>query len=128
MVHLFDMLVLDPDLDHEDSIHQKRLLLSNIRRVGMEHGNRKRNIRIYGGMWIGNIREQIEDVLVTDSRLVEEPDCISGKDIPFDIVRRRAGDPASVVAVSNRANKVLDWSAKYSDLDTLIRTSWDIYK
>lgn len=53
---------------------------------------------------------------------------VSGKDIPFDIVRRRAGDPASVVAVSNRANKVLDWSAKYSDLDTLIRTSWDIYK
>ncbi len=53
---------------------------------------------------------------------------VSGKDIPFDIVGRRAGDPATVVAVSNRANKVLDWSTKYSDLDTLIRTSWDIYK
>ena len=53
---------------------------------------------------------------------------VSRKDIPFDIVGRRAGDPATVVAVSNRANKVLDWSTKYSDLDTLIRTSWDIYK
>ena len=53
---------------------------------------------------------------------------VSGKDIPFDIVGRRAGDPATVVAVSNRANKVLGWSTKYSDLDTLIRTSWDIYK
>ena len=53
---------------------------------------------------------------------------VSGKDIPFDIVGRRAGDPATVVAVSNRANKLLDWSTKYSDLDTLIRTSWDIYK
>ena len=53
---------------------------------------------------------------------------VSGKDIPFNIVGRRAGDPATVVAVSNRANKVLDWSTKYSDLDTLIRTSWDIYK
>jgi len=53
---------------------------------------------------------------------------VSGRDIPFDIVGRRAGDPATVVAVSNRANKVLDWSTKYSDLDTLIRTSWDIYK
>ena len=53
---------------------------------------------------------------------------VSGKDIPFDIVGRRAGDPATVVAVSNRANKVLDWSTKYSDLDTLIRTSWDVYK
>ena len=53
---------------------------------------------------------------------------VSGKDIPFDIVGRRAGDPATLVAVSDRANKVLDWSAKYSDLDTLIRTSWDIYK
>ena len=53
---------------------------------------------------------------------------VSGKDIPFDIVGRRAGDPATVVAVSNRANKVLDWSTKYSDLDTLIRTVWDVYK
>ena len=53
---------------------------------------------------------------------------VSGRDIPFDIVGRRAGDPATVVAVSNRANKVLDWSTKYSDLDTLIRTSWDVYK
>ena len=53
---------------------------------------------------------------------------VSRKDIPFDIVGRRAGDPATVVAVSNRANKVLDWSTKYSDLDTLIRTSWDVYK
>ena len=53
---------------------------------------------------------------------------VSGKDIPFDIVGRRAGDPATVVAVSNRANKVLDWSTKYSDLDTLIRTAWDVYK
>jgi len=53
---------------------------------------------------------------------------VSGKDIPFDIVGRRAGDPATVVAVSNRANKVLDWSTKYSDLDTLIRTTWDVYK
>jgi len=53
---------------------------------------------------------------------------VSGKEIPFDIVGRRAGDPATVIAVSNRANKVLDWSAKYSDLDTLIRTAWDVYK
>jgi len=53
---------------------------------------------------------------------------VSGKDIPFDIVGRRAGDPATVVAVSNRANKVLDWSTKYSDLDTLIRTAWNVYK
>ena len=53
---------------------------------------------------------------------------VSGRDIPFDIVGRRAGDPATVVAVSNRANKVLDWSTKYSDLDTLIRTAWNVYK
>ena len=60
--------------------------------------------------------------------VINKSKAVSGKDIPFDIVGRRAGDPATVVAVSNRANKVLDWSTKYSDLDTLIRTSWDIYK
>ena len=60
--------------------------------------------------------------------VINKSKAVSGKDIPFDIVGRRAGDPATVVAVSNRANKVLDWSTKYSDLDTLIRTVWDVYK
>ena len=53
---------------------------------------------------------------------------VSGKDIPFEIVKRRAGDPATVVAMSKKANDVLGWSPKYSDLDTLIKSAWEVYK
>ena len=38
---------------------------------------------MYGGMWIEKMQESIQDVLVTDSRLAEEPDCILIKDIPL---------------------------------------------
>ncbi len=53
---------------------------------------------------------------------------VSGKDIPFEIVKRRAGDPATVVAMSKKANDVLGWSPEYSDLDTLINSAWEVYK
>jgi len=53
---------------------------------------------------------------------------ITGKDIPYDIVGRRDGDPATVVAISNQAETRLGWKAEYSDLDTLIHSAWEIYK
>jgi UDP-glucose 4-epimerase len=53
---------------------------------------------------------------------------ISQKEIPFEITGRRAGDPATVIAASKKAQKVLDWSPKYSDLDSLIRSTWEVYK
>jgi len=53
---------------------------------------------------------------------------ISGKDIAYDIVGRREGDPAEVVAISNKAEEILGWKAQYSDLDTLIQSAWDVYK
>jgi len=52
---------------------------------------------------------------------------ITGKAIPADIVERRPGDPASLVASSGKALKLLGWKARYSDLDSLISTSWKAY-
>ena len=53
---------------------------------------------------------------------------ISGKNIPFDIVDRRPGDPAKLYAGSNRAFESLNWEAKYSDLKTLLETTWKVYQ
>jgi len=53
---------------------------------------------------------------------------ISGKDIPFDIVGRRPGDPAKLYAGTNRAFESLNWEAKYSDLKTLLETIWKVYQ
>ncbi len=38
---------------------------------------------------------------------------------------RRAGDPPELIAVANRVRKVLGWTPKFDDLDTIVRTSLD---
>lgn len=44
---------------------------------------------------------------------------------PLKIVEeaRRAGDPPELVAVAEKIGKVLGWTPKYDDLDTIVRTS-----
>ena len=53
---------------------------------------------------------------------------ISGRDIPFDIVDRRPGDSAKLYASTNQAFKALNWEAEYSDLKTLLETTWKVYQ
>lgn len=60
--------------------------------------------------------------------LLEEARRVSGQEIPAEIVGRRAGDPAKLVASSALAKEKLGWSAEYSDCETLVKTSWEVYK
>ncbi|MDR2499759.1 MAG: UDP-glucose 4-epimerase GalE, partial [Treponema sp.] len=53
---------------------------------------------------------------------------ISGKPIPAQFASRRPGDPAKLTASAQYAREVLGWKARYSDRDTLIRTTWDAYR
>ncbi|NBF39321.1 MAG: UDP-glucose 4-epimerase GalE [Spirochaetes bacterium] len=53
---------------------------------------------------------------------------ITGRDIPARIAERRPGDPARLVASAQRARKLLGWEARYSDVETLVSTSWDAYR
>jgi len=53
---------------------------------------------------------------------------VTGKPIPAKIVARRKGDPAKLTASSALARQLLGWEAQYSDMETLIRTSWEVYK
>jgi UDP-glucose 4-epimerase len=43
-------------------------------------------------------------------------------------VGRRPGDPVKLTASSVLAREALGWKARYSDMETLIRTSWEAYK
>ncbi len=58
-------------------------------------------------------------------KLAEE---ITKRKIPYTIVGRRDGDPDTVVASYSKAMKILNWQAKYSDLETILSTMWEIYK
>jgi UDP-glucose 4-epimerase len=50
-----------------------------------------------------------------------------GRDIPYRITERRPGDAAKLIASSEKARELLGWKAQYSDLETLISSSWKAY-
>jgi UDP-glucose 4-epimerase len=52
---------------------------------------------------------------------------VTGMPIPAKITDRRPGDPAILTASAALAKELLGWKACYSDMETLIKTSWDAY-
>jgi UDP-glucose 4-epimerase len=53
---------------------------------------------------------------------------IIGKSISHQIGPRRLGDPAKLLASSAKAYKLLDWKPKYSSAESIIQTTWNVYK
>jgi UDP-glucose 4-epimerase len=53
---------------------------------------------------------------------------ITKKDIPTRISPRRAGDPAVLVASSERAKAELGWQPHFADLDAIIESAWQWLK
>ncbi len=49
---------------------------------------------------------------------------ISGQDIPFEVVSRRAGDPATLVASSGKAREALGWQPRWTELAPIIESAW----
>lgn len=49
---------------------------------------------------------------------------VSGRDIPFLVKPRRAGDPPRLVASATKAIQELGWKPAYPKLDQIIRTAW----
>jgi UDP-glucose 4-epimerase len=60
--------------------------------------------------------------------IIEAARRISGRPIPARITGRRPGDPARLTASARLARELLGWTAASSDLDTLIKTSWEAYR
>ena len=53
---------------------------------------------------------------------------VTGKSIPAKTVGRRPGDPVKLTASAALAGELLGWKARYSDMETLIKTSWAAYR
>ena len=60
--------------------------------------------------------------------LVERARVLTGRPIPVEITSRRAGDPPNLVASSSKARELLGWVPKFSSLDTLIESTWNVYR
>jgi UDP-glucose 4-epimerase len=63
----------------------------------------------------------------TVKEIVDAARRITGQPIPADYAERRAGDPAELVASAKFAYEKLGWKAQYSDVDTLVKSTWDAY-
>ena len=50
---------------------------------------------------------------------------VTGHPIPADIAPRRAGDPAILIASSDKARHELGWNPTHTDLETIVSTAWD---
>ncbi|MGA0533603.1 UDP-glucose 4-epimerase GalE [Hansschlegelia sp. KR7-227] len=46
-----------------------------------------------------------------------------GRPVPADYAPRRAGDPPALFAVAEAANRILDWSPRYTDIDETVATA-----
>jgi len=53
---------------------------------------------------------------------------VTGCEIKAEIAPRRAGDPAVLIASSDKAKVELGWKPKYNSLETIIQTAWEWHK
>jgi len=65
---------------------------------------------------------------VTVTEMLDAARRVTGRAIPASVVGRRPGDPAELVASAKTARELLSWSAPNSDVDTLVSTSWQVYR
>ena len=63
----------------------------------------------------------------TVKEIIEAARKITGKTIPAKEEARRPGDPAELYTTSKLAKELLGWEPKYSDVDTLVRSTWNAY-
>lgn len=58
-------------------------------------------------------------------RAVEE---VTGEHVPYLIGPRRAGDPPSLVADSDRLQRTFGWKPQYAGIGDIVRTAWEFHQ
>ncbi|HTP69049.1 MAG TPA: UDP-glucose 4-epimerase GalE [Dongiaceae bacterium] len=53
---------------------------------------------------------------------------ITGQPIPIKESPRRAGDPAVLIASSEKIRRELGWDPKYQDLDAILKSAWEWHR
>lgn len=57
--------------------------------------------------------------------VIESARIVTGREIRTEVVARREGDPAILIACSDKAKKILDWEPKITNLDEIVKTAWE---
>jgi UDP-glucose 4-epimerase len=49
---------------------------------------------------------------------------VTGRRVPLRIAQRRPGDPAVLVASSDRIQHALGWAPRFQQLDAIVESAW----
>lgn len=58
--------------------------------------------------------------------IIKSTERVTGRKVNYDFAPRRAGDPSIVIATNDLAKELLGWEPKYTDIDEIIRTTWNL--
>lgn len=61
----------------------------------------------------------------SNRQMLEAAREVTGKEIPAVMAPRRAGDPSTLIAASDKAREILDWQPQYDDVKEIIKTAWN---
>ena len=100
-----------------DYIHVNDLAQAHI--LAMEYLRKGNDSNIFN---LGN------GVGFTVKEVVETARKVTGHPIPAKEEPRRAGDPSTLIASSEKAKDILGWKPKFDDLETIITTAWNWHK
>jgi len=61
-------------------------------------------------------------------QVIETTRIVTGHPIPAEVKERRAGDPATLIASSEKAKSVLGWKPEFDSLEKIIEDAWRWHK
>jgi UDP-glucose 4-epimerase len=64
----------------------------------------------------------------SNRQVIEVVGAVTGRPVPVEVQPRRAGDPASLVASSKRAETELGWTPAKPDLPDIVGDAWAFYQ
>ena len=96
-----------------DYIHVTDLAMAHIQAVQYLRAGNPRNIFNLGNGVGFSVKE-----------VIEAARAVTGHPIPAVIEGRRAGDPARLIASSEKAREVLGWNPQHDDLSKIIASAW----
>ena len=63
---------------------------------------------------------------ISVKQIVDAAENIIGKRLNYRFAPRRPGDPATVVAKAELAQQILGWKPKYTNIEDIIQTVWNL--
>lgn len=100
-----------------DYIHVTDLAQAHILAVKyLQNGNKSEIFNLGNGIGF-----TVKEVIDTARKVTAHP-------IPAKITLRRAGDPAQLIASSEKAKEILGWKPEHNSLEEIISTAWNWHK